>query len=147
MKNNRGMTLLLSILMLSMVLATSLSVSYLVMTGIKLSETVEQSQMAYYAADSGIECALYVDLQAKVFDENKDPKIEGKCAGAQSASKISGSWKDGATFTVDYKYYNNDPCAKVTVEKKSGLTTITALGFNTCKTVPRIVNRSLQTTY
>lgn len=142
------MTLLLSILMLSMVLATSLSVSYLVMTGIKLSETVEQSQMAYYAADSGIECALYVDLQAKVFDENKDPKIDKKCIGAKDASPFSGNnWKNGATFTVDYKYYNNDPCAKVTVDKGGGKTTITALGFNTCKTVPRIVNRSLQITY
>ncbi|MEK7647211.1 MAG: hypothetical protein AAB378_02440 [Patescibacteria group bacterium] len=147
MKNNRGMTLLLSLLMLSMVLATSLSVSYLIMTGIKLSETIEQSQLAYYAADASIECALYVDLKVKAFGAgNPTNDVEGACNGAWAVDKIPGepSWNAGAIFKVAYA---NNTCSEVTVDKRTG-TIITAFGFNDCRlSAPRKVNRSLSIQY
>ncbi|MBI5045974.1 MAG: hypothetical protein HZC14_03185 [Candidatus Niyogibacteria bacterium] len=150
MKKNRGMTLLLSLLMLSMVLATSLSVSYLIITGIKLSETVEQSQLAYYAADSSIECALYVDLKLQKFGQgNPTNDVEGACSGVVGGSvqKIpdqSSPWSNGAIFKVDYI---NGACSEVTVDKRTG-TVITAVSFNDCRpSTPRKVNRSLEISY
>ncbi|MBU1039448.1 hypothetical protein KKC17_04485 [Patescibacteria group bacterium] len=62
LKNNQpaGMVLLLSLLVLAGVLVTSLTVGSLVLRQLRVSVVSDQSQAAYYAAESGLEQGLYL---------------------------------------------------------------------------------------
>ncbi|MEK7122085.1 MAG: pilus assembly PilX N-terminal domain-containing protein [Patescibacteria group bacterium] len=146
---NKGIALLFSILMLSMVFTASLAIFQIVFTQLKLSESVRDSQLAYYAADSAVECALYVDLESGEFGQSGKPKVQDDCSGVNSndIEKYQGSWVNGAVFTVNY---DNGSCAKVTVNKTGSggfKTFISALGFNVCEDTPRKFNRSLEVKY
>ncbi|MBI2627989.1 MAG: hypothetical protein HYW71_00955 [Candidatus Niyogibacteria bacterium] len=146
---NKGIALLFSILMLSMVFTASLAIFQIVFTELKLSEGVRDSQLAYYAADSAVECALYVDLESEEFGQSGKPKVQDDCSGVDSndIQKFENNWSNGAIFTVNY---SNGSCADVTVDK-TGVggygTFITVLGFNTCGNAARKVNRSLEVKY
>jgi len=57
----RGIALLISVIIVSIVLAVSVGVSNIVSTEISLSNTSRQSQLAFYASDAGVDCAIYWD--------------------------------------------------------------------------------------
>lgn len=63
----KGFTLLFSVLIIAIVLAVSAGISRVVSSEIFLSNVGRQSQMAFYAANAGVECAIYWDT---VHDEN-----------------------------------------------------------------------------
>lgn len=62
-QRNKGFTLLYSMIVTSVVLAATLSVVTLSLRQLALSSTARESQKAFYAANSAVECALYWDLQ------------------------------------------------------------------------------------
>lgn len=141
------MVLLLSIIMLSTVLATSLGVFYLIYLGMKLAGTTRESQLAYYAADSGVECALYVDFRgANNFGTTTAPSVVSECANASNLLPLFGAYANGATFTVNYA---NGSCVDVTVDKTSiaPQTKLSAVGKNTCGQATDRVNRSIEVKY
>lgn len=57
--DKRGTTLLLAILILAVIFAIAIGVSDIILRQMKITERVEDSVLAFYAADSGIECELY----------------------------------------------------------------------------------------
>src|SRR3989344_7542730 len=61
MIKSRGIALVISVIIVSIVLAVSIGVSNIVSTEISLSNTGRQSQLAFYAADAGVDCAIYWD--------------------------------------------------------------------------------------
>jgi len=70
---NKGYALILSIVVSSVVLSIGLSLLNIVQKEIILSATGRDSQFAFYAADGGVECALYWDIgytDTKAFPEN-----------------------------------------------------------------------------
>src|SRR3990167_7135549 len=101
---NKGIALLFSILILSMVFTASLTIFQIVFTGLKLSESTRDSQLAYYAADSAVECALYVDLESEEFGQSGKPKVQDDCSGVDpnDIEKLENNWSNGAVFTVNY---------------------------------------------
>jgi hypothetical protein len=58
----RGFTLLIAILVSAVLLSVALAIFDLTTRQLELSTTAQNSQMALFAADSGIECANYWDL-------------------------------------------------------------------------------------
>lgn len=62
-KNNhkKGFSVLFATLIGSLVLAIGLAILSITIKQIKLSSAGRESQHAFYAADTGIECALYLD--------------------------------------------------------------------------------------
>ena len=70
---NKGYALILSIVVSSVVLSIGLSLLNIVQKELILSATGRDSQFAFYAADSGVECALYWDIgyiDKKMFPAN-----------------------------------------------------------------------------
>ncbi|MCK5059637.1 MAG: VWA domain-containing protein [Candidatus Pacebacteria bacterium] len=61
--NNRGIALLMAIIVSAIVLALGLSISIITSRSIILSGGVRESQLAYYAAEAGSECVRYWSLQ------------------------------------------------------------------------------------
>jgi len=152
-KKERGFVILFAILISTLILLISAGIFNVVQKEVILSSYARESQRAFYAADSALECALYADIigvgspdpatpfsVVNLLDENFN------CGG----STISSTYLSGAGGTDNYDYpfifryfnsYNSadNSCAYILVEKnEKGTdlilieTRITAVGFNTC---------------
>ncbi len=148
----RGITLLVSIILTSVVLSVALALLDISYKQILLASSARQSQYALYNADSVLECALYWDQQQDAFNFTASSYLTSgiTCNNLASAiipnSSISANTRT-TTFSV--------PCTSsgtqgvVTVYKTSAAaTTIFSTGFSTCTaTDPRRIERGLTVTY
>ncbi len=145
----RGFTLLIAVILSSVVLTIGLALLDLAYKQIILASTAKQSQIAFYAADSAVECALYYDQQHDAFNTNPDALTEVSCNGQTIALSSSGSAPKITTFTI--------PCpaggtrAQVRVYKNyttAPTTRIYANGYNSCDSSDtRRVERGLKVVY
>jgi hypothetical protein len=143
----RGFTLLMATLTTSMLLLISFVVVNIAVKQLLLANAAEESQHAFYAADSGVECAIYWDL--------KNPTTPGISAFATSTNGSISC--NGQTISTDSQTVQNIPseqsrigsinpisifqldflkgCVIVSVTKEvDGTTTIDSRGYNTCDT-------------
>ena len=83
----KGFTVLFAVLVSSLVLAIGLGIVSITLKEIQLSGAGRDSELAFYAADSGSECAFYWDLKGDNFATFtvSGSSINGslKCAGGQ----------------------------------------------------------------
>jgi len=107
--HKNGFTLLLAVLITSIVLAISFGLSAFVIRELSISIIGRESQKAIFAADSGIECALYWDFSQNKFATSSLQTIS--CAGSNYTVGGSGGV---STFTLNF---NNGACAVVEVNK------------------------------
>ena len=112
-----GFTLLFTLLIISISLSISVGVSNLLREEIKLSGTAKDSQLAFYAADSGTECALYWHTK----ERDLLLSAGGTCSGVNIPSP-------GNSFNLSF---DNGTCTSVDVSTVSGIT-ITSRGYSTC---------------
>ncbi|MDP2676437.1 MAG: hypothetical protein Q8O83_02005 [bacterium] len=168
-----GFTLLLALLVSSIVLSISLGVFGIVVREISLSTSARESRLAFYAANSGIECAVYWDFVQGAFAtsspapttitcNNQSFDVGGWGSCTPTACSSSEETKDGLS-TVSQLNLSNESCAfEVEVVKtcasdtggcttgnepnKRILTTIRSRGHNTC-TGGFVVERGLQAQY
>ncbi len=84
--HNRGFTAFIAVLVSSLALAVGLSIYDLLLRELLLSQTARESQLAIFAADTGVECALYWDNQASLANggiTNGAKSVFGTSTGAQ----------------------------------------------------------------
>ncbi len=150
MKKNihqKGFVILFTILISVIVLMIGLGIFSIATRETVLSGTAREAQFAFYAADAGVECALYAET-LDVFN-NQGNGGEFPC-GAVSV-KATGP----ATFTFDVLLdVTNKTCAHVTVIDGGNSRRVISQGYNICdalgkpiKTNPLLVERDLDTTY
>lgn len=157
-------------LIASLALAVGLAIYDLTIRELDLSATATQSQFAIYAADTGVDCALYWDFNYSDVDQS----AFGTSTASSWPSSGSGLSCDGEDISVDAGF--NDPtkknasaatstftlqiesssqtyCTIVEVGKYTDgggilYTTIIARGYNTCDTTSLTrVERALQVNY
>jgi hypothetical protein len=156
-KNNKGFTLLIAIITTSMLLIVSFVVVNIALKQIILANAARESQYAFYAADSGTECAVYWDLKNTV--SSFDPTIPGSitCNGVTITSNSqlneihtipTQSSIIGNSATSIFELTFPKGCAIVRVIKTGALTTIDSRGYNTCNTnASRRFERGVTLTY
>ncbi|TSC69171.1 MAG: hypothetical protein G01um101456_315 [Parcubacteria group bacterium Gr01-1014_56] len=160
----RGFTAFFAVLISSLALAVGLSIYDLLVRGLLLSQTASQSQYAIFAADAGVECALYWDAKAPIL--NGSPSVFGTSSGSTwGASPIacntqnitvqgppladlvqypgcsSSAWcitsnSNAATTTFTIFFTPQTYCATVVVAKSGNpsQTSVVSHGFNDCTT-------------
>ncbi len=174
-QKNRGYTLLFSVLISSLLLTIGLAILMISKKELLLSSSGRESQFAFYAADTGVECAMYSDFgtEGGAFSDKTNSPPLLKCNKHDNiiVNKIdnktppSGS---GAAFMIEFIFKvpldrngsenSPSPCAIVTVDKlyspdsDSSLlkTIIQSKGYNTgcdVTTDPRKVERGLRVAY
>ena len=149
MKNNKskhGFTLLLSILVVSVILSVGLGIFDIMTKELKLSGLGRESQIAFYAADAGIECFFYWEIKhPNLADSAFEPETGVtntiNCAG--NDIQISGSGPHVFNLPLSNNY-----CAKIKVTKSGLTTTVESRGYNTAcdSTSPFKVERAIQLT-
>ena len=158
-----GFTLLFSVLISSMLLAIGISIFSTTLKDLLFSSSGRESQFAFYAADTGTECALFWDKKngklptttASILPDSETETL--RCNGED----IAATWdlsELGANPPVVVFYLNKDNanpdkiCAVVRVSKynNDGVlnTVIESRGYNTCDTNnPRRIERGIRVTY
>ena len=173
--SNKGFTLLYSVLVVSILLTVGLAMLDISVRQLILSASARESKQAFYAADSGVECALYHDLKsvgesafatttpASIVCNNQaintgsqtiptNPPTASLIGGGGSANPIS-------IFLLDFNF-GTPPlpyCAIVTVEKRMDIsdpsnpyvkTIVESRGYNTCdENNRRRVERAIRVQY
>lgn len=137
--SKRGITLLIAVLTASLMLSISLSIFNIAIKELVISSSGRDSHTAFYAADSGIECALYWDYR-NAFSTTTTSNIS--CGGASFT--VGGQAL--STFTIGGA--SPDGCVTTTVNKVGGETTIEARGYNNCTVgSPRKTERAIRVKY
>lgn len=165
-KREGGFAMLFAVLVSSVLLAIGLSIFNLTVKELALSSSGRESQFAFFAADTGAECALYWDIKgtdifatstADRTPSNASPDcVDTTSSGSQTVTinnYLSRTSNSAATrFDLTIPNAAGNYCAIVTVTKdsSSGIlkTTIDSRGYNTCDTAsPMRVERALKITY
>lgn len=152
--DSAGFTLLLAVLVAGLLLSIGLAIFNITIKELLLASIGRESQFAFYAADTGTECALYWDLQEDAFATSTGSQIScgGQIAvvpGTDDPATVGGNgFGVASVFQIDFA---PEPyCATVAVTKfeDPSRTTVESRGFNSCDTGnPRRVERAIRVQY
>jgi hypothetical protein len=149
----KGIALLITIILSGTLLLVATSIMNTALKQSFLSYASRESQYAFYAADSGIECAIYWDAKnpsgfsAFLTSQPSSSITCNKDANNPNNSFTVGGPNSAPYFTISFL---PDPyCAVVTVTKGPGNTTsIESRGYNSCDSAnPRRVERAVNVSY
>ena len=146
-----GFTLLYAALISSLLMIIGFSVFRLTLKEIQLTSTVKDSQSAFYAADVGIECALYWDFQTvrSAFDPTDTTTHTIGCVGAQK--DITGGGGPNQTFLWSIGLPDSSYCIELLVRKRTVPvrdTRVESRGLSSCDAAnPRRVERAIEVRY
>lgn len=158
----QGFTLFIAIVVTASLLLVSTGIISLAVKEAFLTSAARESQHAFYAADTGIECAIYWDIKnpggLSAFDTGSQTNINCNADSANTQEgktnptpQAVGGPSGISTFTITFLKsppVPNTPCAVVTVTKIGNTTKIESLGYNTCDpTNPRRVERAVRVRY
>jgi len=149
---SRGFTLFISIIVTGTLLLVATAIVNVALKEAFITSAARESQYAFYAADTGIECALYWDVQNSTGVSAFSTTTGSTIFCNKDANNSGNEWTVGGsdTSTIDRITFLPDPyCAVVTIEKGfDGSTRIESEGYNTCDTNnPRRVQRAVRVTY
>ena len=151
---SRGFTLLIAVILTAVLLSVGLALLDIAYKQIVLSSTAKQSQTAFYAADSALECALYWDQQQLSFTYgapagsitcgNQSISVSSSASGGVQTSTFSIPCPGGSSATVQVRKGSGATACNI-----SGKTTcIYASGYNACASNdPRRIERGLKVVY
>lgn len=159
-KNEKGFVALFTVLIVSVILAMAIGIASISLKEIVLSSSASEGSKAFYAADSGIECALYYDRVNPVTGSFFDGNF--RCNGNIPAGPFAGSsmsdpeGESPETYIFEISFgAQNELCADITVKRQ----VTTGLGYTTLieskganlpcddDTNPKKVERSIRVTY
>jgi hypothetical protein len=144
-----GFTALYAVLIASLALAIALAVANIALKESLLSSAARESQFAFYAANSGIECARYWDKQGKFVDPISDITCNNLSVTVMNLG--SDPFCNPCTFNINLSPYS----ATVEISKEeivpgTGIyrTLLLSRGYNTSNlNNPRRVERGLGVIY
>ena len=158
-----GFTILIAVVTAGILLIIAMSIGGIALKEQVLSSANKESQVAYYAADAGMECALYWDQVQGAFifedtDSNAVRLNHPTCNGQEIYPTT-----EAALGSTNYTYTimltglkvgdsTDTTCSVATINKTlqaDGLlhTTIQSYGYNTCKPSLRRIERGIVATY
>jgi len=150
---NRGVTLLIAITITASLILVSVGMVNLALRKAFLVSASRDSQFAFYAADTGIECAIYWDVKNpsgySAFATSTTSTIFCNQDALNSNNPIPAIVGGPSSPSFVLTFLPDPYCARVTVTKfDNGTTRIESRGYNTCDaTSPNRVERAVRVTY
>lgn len=166
---NKGFVLLFAVVLSSVILSISLGLSEITLSELNFSTSARNTNSAFFAADVGVECALFYE-NAKVgttegadlvtpfgYDGSSGDLLSLSCANQtfqlnEGVFSLNGPW----TFYLVGLGIDNKACVITTVDKTSipGVTRVISKGYNeggqttNCSgEYPNRVEREIETRY
>jgi hypothetical protein len=146
-----GFAMLFTVVIISIILALALGIADVTFKQTILSELARDSQLAFYQADSGVECGLYYDLSVGQFPRGSAIAVAPNqiTCGSNTASFVSSqSYTDYFVYAEDVANQAN-PCFTITFDKASDpiKNSVSTRGYSSCQSNPKQVERALNVTY
>jgi len=149
LQKKNGFTLLYTVVIVSLILSITAGISNIVFKQMILSSLASDSQIAFYQADTAVECGLYFlqNPNSNFYFEN--PPSAMSCGTAQQYIYNQSKSSAEVVFYDPYDTTIAAPCASLIFDKTvAGQTSIEGRGFNVCNPQnPRYVERVLQVTF
>lgn len=150
-KKKNGFAILYSVLIASILLAIGLAILNITIKELLFSSLGRESQFAFYASDTGVECALYWDFKANAF-ATSSPLENIDCGGGNRDVTVDDSESGSGLYKRIFQInFAPEPyCTIVSVSKFESPvgTVIESRGYNTCDTSnSRRVERAIRVTY
>jgi len=147
---NKGFTLFLAVVITGTLLLIATGIITLAVKQSLISTAGRESQIAFYVADTGLECALYWDVKNPSEASAFTPSAASSINCNRDANNSGNQWTVGgssvSTFTISF--LPNPSCAVVTVTKLGNTTEIESRGYNTCSSgSSRRVERAVRADY
>jgi Tfp pilus assembly protein PilX len=150
-----GFAMLFTVLVISIILSIALGISDLTFKQTILSNLAKDSQLAFYQADSGIECGMYYNLHQGQLPRgttvdganNTGQAPTSFLCGANTISLVGAPQSYPDHFVYQEDIADSSPCYSVTFDKTGPVDIVSARGFSTCKSSPRQVERGLKVQY
>ena len=142
---NKGFTLFVAMVVMGTLLLVAIGMSTLAVKQGVISTSARESQLAFYAADTGVECAIYWDV--------KNPSgfsAFSTSTGSTISCNGTDSFVGGSSVSVfEINLFPDPYCARVRVEKfNDGTTRIESKGYNSCDSSnSRRVERAIKVSY
>lgn len=154
-----GFVLLFAVTLSAILLSIALGVGNIALKELKFSTSAKDTNDAFFAADTGIECAEYYDKSTgNIFKDGGGTNIQ--CIGNPNSAVVRGFAGDSSapfwSFTLYGLNYSGQGCAIVTVDKTFLVDpnhyVITSDGYNNggnnnCTPTSNTVQREIQSTY
>lgn len=145
----KGFISLFTVLLSTVILAIAVGMSSVALKQIVLTSTADEANEAFYSADSGLQCAVMLDLEG-VFESGGPNEVD--CGSVQN---ISIDDDDSGIFIFNQAdngfEWNNGNCVRIIVDKSDETTEIEAFGYNVaCEEIgqsPRALERALRVRY
>lgn len=151
LKGDKGFTLFIAIVISATLLLVSTGIISVAVKEAFLTTANRHSQEAFYAADTGIECALYWDLKNPGLSAFATSTTAIINCNAQNFTVGGSSGQSNFTITfLPQKYCTEVRVTRRRAQPSLGIksTTIEALGYNDCdSTNPRRVQRAIGVSY
>ena len=138
--SKKGIALLFAVMLSAIFLSIALGVSSIALKELNFSSSAKDSDNAFFAADSGVECALYNDkLDSTVFIEKGEPVIFCFGVNRYEVKNSIGETSMDFSFNVSGLGSNGQSCVAVDVLKTIDRSTdpmtilstkITSKGYN-----------------
>ncbi len=147
----KGITLLLSVIISSVAALLGLGVFMVIFGEIGISGTSKPSVIAFYAADTGLECSLYADIILNKFATTSPQATNIDCNGTAVPMTYTPDGIGGGTFKFNFQV-SSQACATVNAAKlNTGQTVIDSYGENrpncAAASSARVYQRGLQVLY
>lgn len=144
-----GFTILFAAIIVSVITLLGATIAGIYQREARLRATSRASTVAFYAADSALECAMFYDRDQDYFSTST-PNISGvRCSGIQATDREAS--RSGNTYIRSFVLNSDEICAGVVVEKDTSvdpmITTIASRGRDTCNDSDRQSERALRTAY
>lgn len=151
-RHNSGFTLFIAMVVMATLLVISTGIVNLALKQSAIAGSSRDSQEAFYAADTGMECALFWDIKNPSGQTAFATSTGSTIYCNEDANNPSNQWVvGGSSVSVINKItFLPDPyCAIVTVTKNAdGSTLVQSLGYNTCDSASsRRVERAVKASY
>lgn len=126
-KNNQGFVILFAVLVSSIILLIGMGMFRISIKETVLSSTARESTMAFFAADSGMECALYAEIQENAFEE-------GSIQANICRPFFNGATNISSSGSAQLRVANPSlaTCARVDIQRNNGAVTMVSSGYNIC---------------
>ncbi|MES2930801.1 MAG: hypothetical protein V4665_03405 [Patescibacteria group bacterium] len=155
----RGYAILFTVVVVSVISLIAFGISNTTFKQIILSSLAKDSEIAFYQADTAVECALYADGVINMFSVLTTPPAQWNCGiAAVSGNKYSLQVKTvtpGSEYEIEPTSPGTLPCFEISVQKTVPsdpadpvFTKTKGRGYNNCdKTNARTVQREIEINY
>ena len=134
--SHRGIALLIASLISAVVISIGAALFSLVQKQVTLSSVARESQFAFYAADTGAECALYWDNRFNYFTATTTAPSGAVCDTATLSVVRPGAVS--YPYVSTFQFQPNGKCVLVTVTKCDGTITNGVCTHDVVNTPPPI---------